>query len=215
MTPLRITAHVEGSVALTEGALAIDALVMWAQSMSLGLAPIGFRDAVDIETPIAMDPSRRFHLASFSVVEWEAHEMRYVNRKFPVEQAQMLGEPSFNRIHISAGAQKSYRLPHNLAFPTGGRMDWYVIGDAGPLEELLLLVTHLGRRRAAGRGKVSRWDVQPFEPWGTGFPVVRDGRALRPLPPEWPGVVDPAMAYATLSPPYWDRTREELCMVPA
>ena len=51
------------------------------------------------------------------------------------------------------------------------------------------------------------------EPWD-GFPVVCGGRALRPLPVDWPGLVEPAKAYHTLTYPYWEHSREELCAVP-
>jgi hypothetical protein len=58
---------------------------------------------------------------------------------------------------------------------------------------------------------VAEWSVDACEPWGDGFPVVRDGRALRTLPADWPGLVDPVLRYRVLSPPYWEHTREEVC----
>lgn len=88
----------------------------------------------------------------------------------------------------------------------------HLLGE-GRVRELLALVTHLGKRRAVGLGRVERWEVLPCEPW-EGFPVLRDGRPLRPLPTDWPGLVEYDLGLRTLSYPYWDSSRRVECAVP-
>lgn len=215
MGPIRITATLDSPIALPTGPLALDGLVMWAAAQRLDLAPLGFRDAVDVEIPIAKSACGRVYLASSSIVDWwELHERRFVNRRFPVAEAQVFGEPRFKRINLSAGAQKMYRIPTAVALPEHDTLAWFCVGDREALVDLLTCVTHLGKRRAVGRGKVRAWTVETCEPWSDGFPVVREGRALRTLPAEWPGLVDPVLAHEVISPPYWQRERAETCAVP-
>lgn len=214
MTPIVVYADLVGGVSLPNGPVALDALLMSAVALRDQYPPPGFGPLREIEIPIAKEPDGRFHLASFSLASgWDLHERRYVQRRFPVAEAQVLGNGKLRRINIAAGAQKSYRLPGELSHPQDDRLTWYCVGEPAEIMDLLLLVTHLGKRRAVGRGKVAGWIVAPCTRWGDGFPVVRDGRALRTLPADWPGLVDPMIGYKVLSPPYWEHAREQMCAI--
>ena len=214
MSQLRVEARIHGGITLPYGTLALDGLLAYAVALRMGYGPLGFRDPVPIEIPIALEPGGRFHLASHSLATFDAHESRFVNRRYPLAEAQMLGHDKLRRVHLAAGPTKSYRIPTTVAFAHGDEIAWACIGDADPIRELLASITHLGGRRAVGRGRVAQWRVTPTKSWGPGFPVVRDGRPLRPLPADWPGLSGPRLAYASMTYPYWDRTREELCAVP-
>lgn len=214
--PLRVTAHMERELALPSGALALDALLAAAVALRDNLPP-AFTSAelTPIEVPLMREPGGRFHLASFSIAEWDAHSLRWVNRRFPVAEAQAFGEAKLRRIQITSGPCKSYRLPLHMSYAKDDVIDWYVIGDAAEIEALLGLIRYLGKRRAVGYGRVSRWTVEPCEAW-PGFPVLRDGQPLRPLPPDWPGLAACETAYHPLSYPYDKRNRERpLCAIPA
>ena len=99
------------------------------------------------------------------------------------------------------------------------RVVWYAVGDPEGVCCLLPWITHLGKRRGVGLGRVGRWTVEPFDPgaegWGEGFPVERDGRATRNLPLDWEGARDAEQGFAVVTYPYWEREREELCLVPS
>jgi CRISPR type IV-associated protein Csf3 len=206
-------AKLVGPISLRDGSLRIDALLAWAVSQRDQLPPASF-EIVPIEIPVAREPGGRFHLCSFAVPRFDQHEARWVNRKFPLAEAQAMGDAKLRRISISAGPQKSYRLPSEVAWAENDELEWFAIGDRAAIVELLALVTHLGHKRSVGRGKVDRWSVDACESWGDGFPVVRDGKALRALPADWPGLIDPELQYATLTYPFWDHRMEHLCAVP-
>lgn len=211
--PLRITARLGSGTALPYGPMALDALLAWAVAAREGfLAPVdGYRE---IEIPVAREPGGRFHLCSFSVGEVVASEATWVNRRFPIPEAQALAEPAFKRIQINAGAQKSYRLPLELQHFRDQTLTWFALGDAGRIADLLSLVTHLGKRRGVGHGWVREWHVEPCESW-PGFPVMRDWHPLRPLPLDWPGLAEDAeRRYCRATYPYWRRGDEVACAVP-
>lgn len=215
MRPLCVRAVLAGPVALPGGSLALDGLLAAKVAEETGLPPPSVHGVQQVEVPLAKAPGGRFHLASFASFRWEVHEARWVNRRFPVPEAQALAGPKLRRITLSSGPCKSYRLPLEVGHVEADTLTWWCTGDAGEVQRLLALVTHLGKRRAVGHGRVREWLVEECQPWGEGFPVVRDGHPMRPLPPDWPGLsAQVELAYATLSFPYWLRHREEVCAVP-
>lgn len=216
MRPLAITAWLRGGIALPRGPLALDALLAWRVSQDLALTPPRSADECErIDIPVQLEPGGRFHLCSFSESSPEAFEVRYVNRRAPLEQYQLRGNAKVRRVQITAGPDKSYRNPLEVQYVAGDSLRWWCVGDADAIAELLSRVFYLGKKRNIGLGRVARWDVAPCEPWGDGFPVVRDGAPLRPLPLDWPGLgSNPPQAFRTLTYPYWDHAREELCACP-
>lgn len=215
MIPLEVTARLRGPIALPHGPLALDSLLAYWVAMRRGLPPLDHQDDPQpIEIPVQREPGGRFHLCSFSVSEPERQANHWVNRRFPIHEAQLMAGPKLRRIDIRVGAQKSYRLPLETQHLRDDMLRWWCIGDRDEIAELLQLVGYLGKRRGVGLGAVQRWTVEPCDPWGDGFPVVRDGCPLRPLPPDWPGLIGAHLGYRTLTYPYHQHVREELCAVP-
>lgn len=215
MTHLVVIARLGGAISLPRGGLALDALLAAQVALREQLPPPrDASDCVPIEIPIAREPDGRFHLCSFSAAEYDAHALRYVNRRAPIEQYQTIGETKIRRVQITTGANKSYRIPMETKNAADDALAWWCIGDAEKIRELLTTALYLGKKRSVGLGRVLRWDVEPCEPWA-GFPVVSpDGKPLRPLPADWPGLNVPRTEFRTLSFPYWDHSKEELCAVP-
>lgn len=214
MTPLRITASLDGAICLPGSPLALDALLMSAVAQREGWPPPADpSECREIEIPIAKE--RGVHLASFAVYTVDQREGTFTNRRYPIEEAQAMGHERFRRIQLGAGSTKSYRLPRERLYLEGDRLTWWALGDAAQVEALLAWVPYLGRRRAVGLGKVREWRVEPSETW-EGFPVLRDGYPLRSLPVDWPGLAEDAeRAYVTPTPPYWDHARRQECAVPS
>jgi hypothetical protein len=164
-----------------------------------------------IEIPVQREPGGRFHLCSFGSGKLIEHDLRYVNRRAPVEQYQRYGVTG--RVQIQGGPDKSYRIPLEVGFLEASRLTWWCVGDREQIADLLSGVFFLGKKRNVGLGRVERWSVDPCEPWD-GFPVVRGGKPLRPLPLDWPLLVEPPIAYRTLTYPYWDHVAEEAVACP-
>ncbi len=211
MTALEIKAKLAGPVALPEHPIALDALLAYAvclrDEIPLATTPA---DIVPIEIPIEREPAGRFHLASVGFYEIDCAEKRHIHKRAPMEQFQSLG--TVRRVQITAGPNKSYRIPFELLHMVDDTITWWCCGDGGEIEALLSLVHYLGKKRSVGHGKVVRWTIEAMEPW-EGFPLVRDGKPLRNLPADWPGVRG-ELAYANLTYPYWRRDSEEVCWCP-
>lgn len=215
MTPLQITARLAGAISLPRGSIALDALLASQVALRGQLPPPrSAEDCAPLEIPIAREPGGRFHLASFSVGEFDQAELRYVSKRAPAEQYQTIGAGKIRRVLLSAGANKSYRIPMPVSHARGDVLRWWCLGDADGIRDLLSTVVGLGKRRAVGYGRVLAWTVEPVESWGEGFPVVLHGCALRPLPQDWPGLELPKLRHAVLSYPYWAQSREEMLACP-
>lgn len=215
MTPLKVTARLRGAVVATRDGFALDALLAWRVAVDLELPPPrDERDIVPVEIPVQREAAGRFHLCSFGAMKLECAEGRFINRRAPLEQMQTLGNAKARRVDVSAGIDKSYRIPLPTMHVERDEVVWWCIGDREQIVDLLAGVAYLGKKRAVGLGRVERWEVGACEPWDAGFPVVRDGRPLRPLPPSWPGLVSPRLAHRTLTYPYWANSRVALCAVP-
>ena len=110
---------------------------------------------------------------------------RFVNRRFPIAEAQAVGG-RIGTLNLSGGPAKSFRLPLETALLSGDTIEWFALGDREAVADLVRWVRSLGKRRGVGLGVVERWDVEPFDPegarWASGFPVLREGRPLRNLP---------------------------------
>lgn len=146
-------------------------------------------------------------LCSHAKPEMFEMERRYVNRRMPINLARHLCD-DVRRINMSVGAEKSYHIPYSTGFLKDGFVEWWLLGNPVHVASLLFKTRHIGARRGAGYGRVDRWEIAECSTWD-GFPVVRDGKPLRALPHDWPGVFDAAPTFATLTAPYWDLTKEE------
>lgn len=213
MQPLEIVAHVPGQISLPNSPLALDSLLASQVAMRLGLPPPSSAEQCQpVEIPVQREPSGRFHLCSFSYGKLVEHDIRYVNRRAPIERYQEYGVTG--RVQIHGGPDKSYRLPLEVGFLEHSRLTWWCIGDREQIADLLSGVFYLGKKRNVGLGKVERWSIEPCDTW-PGFPVVRDGNPLRTLPLDWPGLDNPPCAYRTLTYPYFDHAAEEMLACPS
>ncbi len=211
--PLRVVAHLTEGIVLRHP-LMLDALLAWAEAnQEQSLAPLPGERHRTVEIPILREPDGRFHLCSQGFAVAESFELRYKNRRAPWHEMARLGTSKITRVHLAAGANKSYRVPYELQLLAGNRIEWWCLGDAGRIGPLLSLVHYLGKHRGSGKGRLDiheqPWTVEDCEAW-PGFPVLRDAQPLRPLPLDFSGLSDDApRAYRTLSYPYFDHTAEE------
>lgn len=178
------------------------------------VAPVSADECVDIPVPIAESGGVR--LCSAALFEIEQTFGAFRTRRPPVEEYCHFGKRG-GSVSISSGPDKLYMMEYDYQFAVGDSVTWFALGDPDGINDLLSDVFYLGKHRSIGRGRIAdgSWKVEPCEPWGEGYPVVRDGAPLRPLPFGWSSVsVSSRTGYATLSPPYWMHSREEPCFLP-
>ncbi|MDZ7703322.1 MAG: hypothetical protein U5L04_02415 [Trueperaceae bacterium] len=115
-------------------------------------------------------------------------------------------------VNLASGRFK----PSDKTYPTRWtkRPEWHVLGDKDALEELLARVTHIGKLRGQGRGRLKLdtkgrpdWTVEPIG----SFQMVRDGELLRRMPYGWHGIQRPARPMPVRAP-HWHRCRWHLMM---
>lgn len=194
----------------------LDALLMSAVAKRDDLPPLTTqREALcapTVEIPIERSACGRYYLASAAIGEVAAHELRYVQKRFPMQEALALSADVTKRIDTNSGQCKAFRIPVEAKHID--TLTWYAQGDADAVRSLLPLVTRLGKRRSAGEGLVSQWTVSDAETW-EGFPVLLAGRPLRNLPADAPGLdVCFPVTVGRSFPPYWLRAGEEEIAAP-
>lgn len=219
MEPLIVAARLRGRVILPmTGYVHLDALLAWAVCYVECRPPALDEDQLrPVKIPVERSACGRYHLCSASVSKLRQRELRWINKRFPIEWWQALGAGrSAKRVQINAGPSKGFRVPVEAVHLKGDALLWWCVGERGAIERLLEVVTHVGRRRAVGEGEVVEWHVAECEPWGDGFPVLgSDGEALRHLPPGVEGLGQHVLRIGTLTYPYWLRSAEELIVAPS
>jgi CRISPR type IV-associated protein Csf3 len=212
MKPLRVVATMETRLMLPVEGIHFDALLMAAVARRDDAPPLYTqRDAVEaqpLDIPIALSECGRYYLCTTSLAHVEAREQRWLNRRFPLQEAVTFGGPTMRRVQLSEGSCKAHHIPVETMHVR--ELHWYAIGDAERVRELLSLVSRLGRRRAAGEGTVHAWRVEDLDETWEGFPTLSvEGVPMRHLPLDVPGLRDHATRIGCVRPPYWARAREE------
>lgn len=215
--PLRVTCRLRDGMAFRHPPQ-LDALLEWVVCDRAGLRvppAAGMQSHIRVRVPVAESACGRYRLCSAAVFDIEESEVRHKHRRAPVMEYARLGSSSIRKVHTGLAENKSYRVPYEHHLLRDDLLVWYCLGDADAIRELLWEVHYIGRFRGAGKGEIVEWRVEACEPW-EGFPIMRDGQPLRPLPEETPGAVEDALrSFVVLRPPYWDHTREEPCLVPS
>lgn len=212
---VRVSAWLVEGIVLRDP-IALDALLMGVVARRLGkLPPVSPDEVEPLEIPVRRSDCGRIYLCSSSIHHVERSALRYKQRRAPLQEYARVGSAKIKRADISVGANKSLRVPYVWQMLDGDRLDWFAVGEPDEIRALLADVHYLGKHTGSGKGRVRSWQVEPCEVW-PGFPVVRDGRPLRNLPLEWPGLAaGHRSAMANLTPPYWMRATEQMVAVPS
>lgn len=212
--PIRVTAKLRGPMMRPSHGIYLDSLLMARVAVMEQRPPMEWRteaERTDPEIPVALSPCGRLYLASAGLYEVECSERTFTNKRFPMGEAQSMGDLSLKRVLVGGGLSKGFRIPRELIHLVNDQIVWFAMGDVERTEEILSTVYGLGPRRGVGHGEVAEWKVERVEAW-EGFPVVRDGAPLRRLPIGWPGLDGGRLTRGTLRPPYHERWREEECV---
>lgn len=220
MTPLIITAKLSGQIMSPESCH-LDGLLAYALAQAHGLPPVHVSDDRDRDlsfliakvAEVLKHDERALFLCSNPRFEVEQYERRHVNRRFPTDRAAVLGAESVRRVELSTGLSKSFRIPTRACFLRGDGVRWFAVGDKAKIEQLLGAITHLGKKRAVGLGEVEAWSVTECEGWDH-FPLLdKEGRPMRAVPLDTPGLTSYRTSLELLCFPYWETSKRRPCAV--
>lgn len=110
----------------------------------------------------------------------------------------------------SEGHFKAYKLPrYDREMQT---IHWFCVGNANGIRDLILGVTHLGKKRSQGCGQVHKWEVLDFE---HDWHLWRGDSLARPMPVN---MIEPPQAINMMQwgwrPPTWLAANKSMCYMP-
>jgi len=114
------------------------------------------------------------------------------------------------KVNGSEGHFKAYDLPR---YDRGMQsIHWFCVGNADKISELILNVTHLGKKRSQGCGQVHKWEVLPFE---HDWHLWRGDSLARPMPIN---MIPQPQAINMMNwgwrPPTWLAANKSMCYMP-
>lgn len=198
MEPIRITARLlTGQIATSDRYLPLDSILAWAwmsenrpELMEVSTSGIRPEEIVVPDLPLQRrgEGDDWYWACSFACGEVKREEVLYWHKRLDQADAEEYVDFGKRRgsIDVKSGHYKAYRMPLiAILVPT---LTWYAVGDPGEVTGLLSRVTHIGKKRSQGYGRLAGWKV---ERWS------EDLSHLRAIP-------DPDGQVETgIRPPYW------------
>jgi len=139
---------------------------------------------------------------------WLAEGRDYWNKRFDGAFAYLVDFAGRRgKVVVKEGTYRAYHMP--VFYFIARQVEWYCLGDQECITELLSTVTHIGKKRSQGWGRVAAWTVQP---WPHDWSLRREGQLTRGLPLfEAP---DGIPAHYGLRPPYHSRFNQMVLACP-
>lgn len=200
MEPLKITAKLlTGQVVTADLWLPLDSILAYAWMMEhhpdkLAASTSGMRpeDILEPELPLERrgEGDDWYWACSFALGSPRGQQIVYYHRRFDAQESEAYVDFGKRRgkVNHKAGPYRSCRVP--LMVVLVPELVWYAVGNRYEVEWLLQYITHIGKKRSQGYGRVARWTVERAE---------EDLSSLRPIP-------DPEGDFEMgVRPPYWMR----------
>jgi CRISPR type IV-associated protein Csf3 len=187
--PLRVTARLRTGI-ISDQWLPLDAILLYQASRDaygpqIATSPGGEPEKQGIGMPLAIvHPGEPYWYYACSWAQpqpwWAAEGRDHWNKRFDQGFAHLVDFGGRRgKVIIEQGRYKAYHMP--IFYRVADKMEWYCVGDRKRIEALLSTVTHVGKKRVQGWGRVIRWKV---ESWPKDWSVWRDGRLTRGVPAE-------------------------------
>jgi CRISPR type IV-associated protein Csf3 len=185
--PLRIMAHLRTGV-VTDRWLPLDTILLYqasrdAYGAQVATLPGGETEKQDVGMPLAIihpDTPYWYYACSWAQPQpwWVAEGRDHWNKRFDQGFAHLVDFGSRRgKVIIEQGQYKAYHMP--VFYRVADRVEWYCIGDRERIEALLSTVTHIGKKRSQGWGRVIQWEI---EPWPEDWSVWHNGQLTRGVP---------------------------------
>ncbi|MBW2084456.1 MAG: hypothetical protein JRI54_00270 [Deltaproteobacteria bacterium] len=169
MQPLKITAYMQtGKIATYDLFLPLDSILaeVWIR-LNHPEAMIASQSSIMPENLIVPDlPLEKrgedddwYWACSFACGKPQREEIVHWHKRLDFDDAQKYIDFGKKRgkVNVKSGQYKNYRMP--LVTYLMPKLEWYAVGEKNKIEILLKYVTHIGKKRSQGFGRVVRWTV--------------------------------------------------------
>jgi len=172
MKPLKITAYMQtGKIATTDLFLPLDSILsnQWLSIHHPEVLEVTQSSIKPDELIVADLPLEKrgegddwYWACSFACGEPKREEIKHWHKRFDFS----LGTEHIDfgdrrgKVDVKSGRYKNYRMP--LVTYLVPKLEWYVVGKPIDVEVLLSYITHIGKKRSQGFGRVAKWTVEKW-----------------------------------------------------
>ena len=222
LEPLRIRANLRSAVVADEF-MPLDGVLLYQAHRELGGTQVvtipGAYTINGVSTlPLAIEhPGRRNWYYRCSWAQWgeSVEGTDYWNKRFDSQYADVIDwDGKRGKVIVEQGKYKAYHQP--IFYRAALWVEWYCVGDKNIIERLLCTVSHMGKKRSQGWGRVASWKI---ESWPEDWSIWRsDGRLMRGIPLEdarerrGDGPYD--FMYYGIRPSYWNKSNQKALVKP-
>lgn len=172
MIPLKITAHLlTGKIATGDLYLPLDSMMAYVwmteehpERMVASASGISPEELIEEELPLEKrgEGDGWYWAASFACGEPIREEILYWHKRFDFDLGSKYVDFGKRRgkVDVKAGLYKNHRMPMiTYLLP---KLDWYAVGDKAEVERMIRQITHIGKNRSQGFGRVTEWTVEEW-----------------------------------------------------
>jgi len=185
--PLKVTAHLRTGVVADQW-MPLDAVLLYQVArnrlgVQMATTPGGDPGAEDLTMPLLKIHNTEpdwYYACSWAQPQpwWISEGQDHWNKRFDSQFADLVDfGKRRGKVIIEQGRYKAYHMP--IFYRVAMKIDWYCVGDREAIHQLLSCVTHLGKKRSQGWGRVIAWEV---ESWTQDWSIWRDGKLTRGVP---------------------------------
>lgn len=197
MQPLKVTARLlTGRIATTDLYVPLDSILahVWMmrhhpERMVASASAVRPEELIDPDLPFERrgQGADWYWACSFACGTPRAEDIAHWHKRFDILEAERYVDfgGRCGKVNTKSGFYKTYRVPVvTFLVP---ELVWYAVGDMDTIRCMVQTVTHIGKKRAQGYGRVARWYVEAWP---------EDLSHLRAIP-------DPLGEEMGIRPPYW------------
>lgn len=158
-----------------------------------------------------------YYACSFAYPQpwWITEGIDHWNKRFDFNLSSLI---DFNgkrgTVNVQSARYRAYHMP--IYYRVTRKIEWFCFGEKDLIGKYLALVTHIGKKRSQGWGRVARWEVNDCqEDWSE----MKNGKPMRALPANsFPEEHQFKVRHYAVRPPYYTvghfKPNQMLCVVP-
>jgi hypothetical protein len=209
--PFKVTFRLRSPLALSHPWLAFDGIIahlllLKALGPDFFITPKKLNLLPYLSLPLPLKRTEDVYHASVSIFPTEViPKLTYLYKRFEAQFASSLKK---KKVDIGRGHFRDFKLSHPyIPMPN---VIFYACGDVEYIGELLEGLVGLGDDVRVGFGIISKYEVEECD---EDYSLVKDGRAMRPIPTSMCEEFEAQVPLA-YKPPYWDPQNVALCVPP-